>query len=159
MGTAWSLTKPGIWAAMFGLAFEHGHAQMSCLSRHNVDDRDSPGHASGIVPWIFAATTLDVLSAILTLGPKTRAIASVVVAACVLAFAGVWIEKDVELIVQGFLPSTLHEIAEYTRSLTGWTLSVGAWAFGLTVLPIALKVAIPMFFNNAGLYVKEGRVD
>jgi uncharacterized membrane protein YqaE (UPF0057 family) len=38
------------------------------------------------------------------------------VIACILAFIGAWIEKGMGLIVPGFIPSTLHEIVEYSPS-------------------------------------------
>jgi molybdopterin-containing oxidoreductase family membrane subunit len=115
------------------------------------------GH-DGLVPWIWTAITLNVLSAVLFLHPKAKTTAPVVITACVLAFAGVWIEKGMGLIVPGFIPSTLHEIVEYAPSLTEWKVSAGVWAIGLMVYTIALKIAIPIFTNKIGLYSKEKSV-
>lgn len=112
------------------------------------------GH-NGLVPWIWTAITLNVLSAIFFLHPKAKTSASVIIIACILAFAGVWIEKGMGLIVPGFIPSTLHEIVEYTPSLTEWKVSAGVWAMGLMVFTIALKIAIPILSGQVGLYTKE----
>ena len=45
----------------------------------------------------------------------------------------------------GFIPSTLHEIVEYTPSMTEWKVTAGVWAFGLMLYSIAIKIAIPIF--------------
>jgi molybdopterin-containing oxidoreductase family membrane subunit len=48
------------------------------------------------------------------------------------------------LIVPGFIPSTLHELVEYSPSLAEWKITAGIWAFGLMVLTVALKVTLPV---------------
>lgn len=65
--------------------------------------------------------------------------------ACVLAFAGIWIEKGMGLIIPGFIPSTLHELVEYSPSLVEWKVTAGIWAFGLMVYTVALKIALSIF--------------
>jgi Ni/Fe-hydrogenase subunit HybB-like protein len=54
------------------------------------------------------------------------------------------VEKGMGLVVPGFVPSTLHEIVEYSPSLTEWKVTAGIWAFGLMVYTVALKVALPI---------------
>jgi Ni/Fe-hydrogenase subunit HybB-like protein len=110
---------------------------------------------NGLVPWIWTAITLNVISAILFLHPKAKTTASFVSVACVFAFVGVWIEKGMGLIVPGFIPSTLHEIVEYIPSLTEWKVSAGVWAMGLMIYTVALKIAIPILSGKVGLYTKE----
>ena len=68
--------------------------------------------------------------------------------ACAMAFVGIWIEKGMGLIVPGFIPSTLHEIVEYTPSLVEWKVSAGIWAFGLMILTVALKMAVPVLTEH-----------
>jgi molybdopterin-containing oxidoreductase family membrane subunit len=63
-------------------------------------------------------------------------------AACVAAFAGVWIEKGMGLIIPGFVPSTLHELVEYVPSMAEWKITAGIWAVGFMVLTIAIKIAL-----------------
>ncbi len=99
---------------------------------------------SGLVPWIWAAIALNVGGAVLLHLPASRTRKSVLNIACVAVFAGVWIEKGMGLIVPGFIPSTLHEIVEYTPSLTEWKVTAGIWAFGLMVLTVGLKLALPV---------------
>ena len=71
-------------------------------------------------------------------------------AALVAIFIGVWIEKGMGLIVPGFIPSTLHEVVEYSPSLTEWKVTAGIWAFGLMILTVALKVALPWMQTTEG---------
>lgn len=102
------------------------------------------GH-NGLVPWIWTAIVFNIVATILFLSPWVFKRTSVLIAACVLAFAGSWIEKGMGLIVPGFIPSTLHEIVEYSPSWTEWKVTVGIWAFGLMVITVLLKMAIASF--------------
>ena len=49
------------------------------------------------------------------------------------------------LIIPGFIPSTLHEIVEYSPSLVEWKVTAGVWAFGLMALTVMLKVVYTVF--------------
>jgi len=99
------------------------------------------GHHA-LVPWIWTAIVFNVVSAIVFLSPLVIRNSAALIFACVLAFIGAWIEKGMGLIVPGFIPSTLHEIVEYTPSLTEWKVSAGVWALGLMVLTILLKMSM-----------------
>ena len=98
------------------------------------------GH-HGLVPWIWTAIALNVMSAILLLHPNAKTRVWWLGTACVAAFVGIWIEKGMGLIVPGFVPSTLHELVEYAPSQTEWKITVGIWAFGLMLYTVALKIA------------------
>jgi Ni/Fe-hydrogenase subunit HybB-like protein len=106
---------------------------------------------AGLVPWIWTAVGLNLLSAILVLLPRSRTDARVLTAGCFAAFGGIWIEKGMGLIVPGFVPSTLHEIVEYVPSLTEWKVSVGIWACGLIVLTVAVKVALRVLTGRVAI--------
>lgn len=100
--------------------------------------------ADGLVPWIWTSLVCGVIAAFLILKPDVVDRPVLLAAACVLAFAGIWIEKGMGLIVPGFIPSTLHEIVEYSPSITEWKITAGVWALGLLIFTAALKVAIPV---------------
>lgn len=104
-----------------------------------------------LVPWIWSAIALNVLSAILLHLPAARNKLALLDVACVAAFAGVWIEKGMGLIIPGFVPSTLHEVVEYIPTLAEWKITAGIWAFGFMVLTIALKVALPVLTGELSL--------
>ena len=108
------------------------------------------GH-NALVPWMWSAIVLNVTAAILFLHPAAMRNASWLILACVLAFTAVWIEKGMGLIVPGFVPSTMHEMVEYTPSLAEWQITAGIWAFGLMIYTIALKIAIPIYRGEVRL--------
>ncbi len=103
---------------------------------------------SALVPWIWTSIVFNILAAIVFLSPWVMRRTRVLVVACVLAFVGIWIEKGMGLIVPGFVPSTLHEIVEYTPSPAEWKITTGIWAFGLMIYTLALKIAIAAFSKN-----------
>ena len=70
--------------------------------------------------------------------------------ACVMLVIGIWIEKGMGLIIPGFIPSTLHEVVEYSPSLTEWKITAGIWALGLLLLTAMLKVAVSVFSSEPG---------
>ncbi|KAB2893397.1 MAG: polysulfide reductase, partial [Kofleriaceae bacterium] len=102
-----------------------------------------------LVPYIWTAVALNVASAVLLYLPRTRVDKRWLLAACGCAFAGVYLEKGMGLIIPGFVPSTLHETVEYVPTVTEWKVTAGIWALGLLVLTVAIKV---------GLAVWTGRV-
>jgi molybdopterin-containing oxidoreductase family membrane subunit len=111
------------------------------------------GH-NGLVPWTWTALGLNVFAALILLHPASRTKLWVLDVACVMVFVGVWIEKGMGLIVPGFIPSTLHEIVEYSPSLVEWKVTAGIWALGLMVYTVALKIAIPVFTGK--VTIKDG---
>lgn len=106
------------------------------------------GHGA-LVPWMWTSVTFSVVAAVLLLRPKVHEHLWTLDIACVLAFAGIWIEKGMGLIIPGFIPSTLHEWVEYLPSATEWKITAGIWAGGLLVYTLLLKVAIPVFSGEA----------
>lgn len=104
-----------------------------------------------LVPWIWSSLALMVIATAIFMIPNVYARPRWLVAACTLAFIGVWIEKGMGLIIPGFIPSTLHEIVEYLPSQTEWRITVGVWSFGLMIFTIALKIAIPIFKGDESL--------
>lgn len=99
------------------------------------------GH-NQLVPWIWTAVLLNSIAFLLLLVPKTRQKLTTLNLACVLIFAGVYIEKGIGLVFPGFIPSTLGEIYEYfPNSLELW-ISLGIWATGMLVFTVLTKIAV-----------------
>ena len=111
----------------------------------------------GLVPWIWTAIGLNALALVLLVVHKRTGHLRYLNVACACAFGGVWIEKGMGLIVPGFVPSTLHELVEYSPSLTEWKVTAGVWAFGFAVLTIGLKVALPVLTGRIRLEPKGAR--
>jgi molybdopterin-containing oxidoreductase family membrane subunit len=100
--------------------------------------------ANALVPWIWSAVAMGLASAVMFLRPGVVGHPVWLTVACVLAFVGIWIEKGMGLIVPAFIPSTLHEIVEYFPSLVEWQVMAGIWAWGLLILTVMLKIALPI---------------
>lgn len=106
---------------------------------------------TALVPWIWTAIGLNVLAAVLFLNRRALTDGRFLSVGCVAAFVGCWIEKGMGLIIPGFVPSTLHEVVEYTPSLVEWKVSAGIWALGLMIFTLALKIAIPILSGRERL--------
>ncbi len=104
-----------------------------------------------LVPYMWTAVALNVTSAVLLYLPRTRTDHRLLLAACGAAFVGIYLEKGMGLIVPGFVPSTLHELVEYTPSVTEWKVTAGIWALGLLVLTVALKVGLAMWTGRVNV--------
>jgi molybdopterin-containing oxidoreductase family membrane subunit len=96
----------------------------------------------GLVPWIWTAIGCNLLGTALFFLPAALERGTVRIAACLFCIAGIWIEKGMGLIIPGFIPSTLHQIVEYSPSAVEWKVSLGIWAFGLLVLTATLKLVL-----------------
>ncbi|MCO8121905.1 polysulfide reductase NrfD [Stieleria sp. TO1_6] len=104
----------------------------------------SHGH-DGLVPWMWSSIALNLIGTALFFLPSAMDRSLVRVVACVCVLVGIWIEKGMGLIVPGFIPSTLHEIVEYSPSLIEWKVVAGIWAFGFLLLTIMLKLIANVF--------------
>jgi len=102
------------------------------------------GH-NALVPWIWSSVAMTVAAAVVLLCPKVFEHPKMLVTGCTLAFAGIWIEKGMGMVIPGFVPSTLHEIVEYTPNLAEWKIMAGIWALGLMLYTLALKIAMNTF--------------
>ena len=100
---------------------------------------------NGLVPWIWTATIANIIAAFMFLSKPVFTRTPLLITACLLAFVGAWIEKGMGLIVPGFIPSTLHEIVEYSPSLAEWKVTAGIWATGMMIYTLGLKAAIAVF--------------
>jgi Ni/Fe-hydrogenase subunit HybB-like protein len=105
------------------------------------------GH-SGLVPWIWTAIAFNIIGAVLFFMPAALERGTLRIVACLLCIVGIWIEKGMGLIIPGFIPSTLHEIVEYSPSLVEWKVTAGIWAIGLLILTIMLKVIAAVFIGR-----------
>jgi Ni/Fe-hydrogenase subunit HybB-like protein len=101
------------------------------------------GH-NKLVPYIWAAVTLDVFAAVVFMTRAFYKRPNVMRAACGAAVVGVWVEKGMGLVIPGFVPSTLGEIVDYTPSFTEFCVSAAIWAMGALIYTLLLKAAVPI---------------
>lgn len=97
---------------------------------------------TSLVPWFWSSVILMVTSFVLFLIPSVRTNYKLLPILCIMAFAGIWIEKGMGLIVPGFVPTPIGEVTEYYPTFVEWLLTLGIWAFGFFILTILLKGAI-----------------
>jgi Ni/Fe-hydrogenase subunit HybB-like protein len=103
---------------------------------------------TGLVPWFWSAVVLMVLSFVLLLLPSVRSDMNKLPFVCAMAFAGIWIEKGMGLVVPGFIPSPIGEVTEYHPTVFEWMMVLGIWAFGFFILTILLKGAIGILLGE-----------
>lgn len=101
-----------------------------------------------LVPWFWSAVLLMVAAFVLLLMPSFRNDMKKLPIVCAMAFAGIWIEKGMGLVVPGFIPSPIGEVTEYHPSVVEWLMVLGIWAFGFFVLTILLKGAIGILLGE-----------
>jgi molybdopterin-containing oxidoreductase family membrane subunit len=104
-----------------------------------------------LVPWFWSAVVLMIGAFILFLIPRFRNDMKLLTIPCAMAFAGIWIEKGMGLIVPGFIPSPIGEVTEYYPSLVEVLMTLGIWAFGFFILTILLKGAIGILLGDIKL--------
>jgi Ni/Fe-hydrogenase subunit HybB-like protein len=97
-----------------------------------------------LVPWIWAAMTMNVIAFIIFLIPQTRKRLTTLNLGFIIVIIGVWIEKGPGFVIPGFVPDPLGEIHEYLPNLLELMVSFGIWALGLLVFTLLMKVAIPI---------------
>lgn len=107
------------------------------------------GEHRALVPWIWTAIGLNVVATITLMIHPLRRNPRWLIAACVVLFVGIWIEKGIGLVVPGFVPSPLGEIVEYTPSAVELAVTAGVWALGLFVLTILVRIALPIELGEA----------
>jgi Ni/Fe-hydrogenase subunit HybB-like protein len=97
-----------------------------------------------LVPYAWAAVTLNVLAFGLFIVPWTRRHWLTLNVGCLAVYAGCYIEKGMGLIIPGLTPDALGEIYEYTPSLTELRVAAGVFALGFLIFTLMLKVAVPI---------------
>ncbi|MBC8414224.1 polysulfide reductase NrfD, partial [bacterium] len=95
-----------------------------------------------LVPWIWSAMAFNLTAFGILIIPSLRKNFTTLNIACVLIFAGVYIEKGIGLVFPGFIPSTMGDIYEYFPNTLEIMISLGIWAFGLLIFTILTKIAL-----------------
>jgi len=97
-----------------------------------------------LVPYAWAAVSLNVLAFILFIVPATRRNWLTLNLGCLATYAGCYIEKGMGLIIPGLTPDTLGEIYVYYPTVTELRVAAGVFAVGFLVFTLMLKVAVPI---------------
>jgi molybdopterin-containing oxidoreductase family membrane subunit len=107
-----------------------------------------------LVPYAWAAVTLNVLAFVLFINPRSRKNWVTLNIGCLATYAGCYIEKGMGLIIPGLTPDVLGEIYEYYPSMSELRVAAGVFALGFLVFTLMLKVAVPI---SLGEFLAEDR--
>jgi molybdopterin-containing oxidoreductase family membrane subunit len=104
-----------------------------------------------LVPWFWSSLAYMLIAFVMFLIPSVRLNYKLLPVACVLAFAGIWIEKGMGLIVPGFIPTPIGEVVEYFPTFVEVMTTLGIWGLGFFILTILLKGAIGILLGEVRL--------
>ncbi len=110
---------------------------------------------TSLVPWMWAATLMNITAFFLFLFPKTRENFTTLNIGCVLVIMGVYIEKGMGLVVPGFVPDALGEIYEYSPTRSEILVTMGIWACGALLYTLLLKFAVPIYTGKLRFETKD----
>jgi molybdopterin-containing oxidoreductase family membrane subunit len=99
------------------------------------------GHAL-LAPWMWLAWIMSIAAVAMLLFPGIRANEKLLITACVLTVAGIWIDKGLGLISGGFIPNPLHQITEYLPTIPEVLITLGVYGIGILVLTLLFKIAV-----------------
>jgi Ni/Fe-hydrogenase subunit HybB-like protein len=97
------------------------------------------GH-SRMVPWMWTSVILAILALILLINPRTRNKNTTLGFAAVMVIFSIWIDKGLNMVVTGFVPSTLGKITEYSPTLPELAISLGVYSIGIFLVTIFYKM-------------------
>ncbi len=97
---------------------------------------------NALQPFIWAALAMNVVAVVILSIHSLRRQNRLLVAACVLAFIGIWLEKGIGFVIPGFIPTPLGEVFEYTPTWTEFTVAVGIWALAILIFTLLAKASI-----------------
>jgi len=99
------------------------------------------GHAR-LAPWMWTSVLLSLVSLALLVNPKTRRSPGTLTAACIMVFAGVWIEKGLAMVVTGFIPNPMGKVTQYWPTLPEFLISMSVYAVGALMVTGFYKIAL-----------------
>lgn len=95
-----------------------------------------------LVPYMWLSVILAFFSFILLLFPKARSNEKLLVVICLAIFISIWIDKGLGMIVTGFIPTSLEEVATYWPTIPEALISLGIWAVGFFLITIFYKIVL-----------------
>ncbi len=103
---------------------------------------------NSLVPWFWVSLAANVAAFVMLLIPRVRKNYRLLPVACVLAFAGIWVQKGVGLLVPGFVPTPIGEFTTYSPTALEIFVTLGTWAIGLFILTILVKGAVGILLGE-----------
>lgn len=97
------------------------------------------GHSIAEYTWF--ALACNSLAFVIFVAPELRNRIPVLATGCVLAFAGVYVEKGLGLLLPGMTPDALGEVYRYDPSLNEVMVGIGVWGVGALLFTLMVKVS------------------
>ena len=95
-----------------------------------------------LAPWTWVSVALAFVAVVLLLVPKARANNKLLVVGCLSVIGSLWIDKGLDLVITGFVPSPLGKVTEYWPTLPEGLIALGVYAIGALVLTVLYKIAV-----------------
>ncbi len=95
-----------------------------------------------LVPFMWTSEILALVSLVLLIVPRFRAQQRLLVVACIALFVSLWIDKGLGMVVTGFIPTPLGEVAHYRPTAPEVLITLGIYAVGALVITVLYKVAL-----------------
>ena len=97
---------------------------------------------TNLVPWMWISVILAVTSLVFLLFSKARNNEKILFGICLAIFASIWIDKGLGMVVTGFIPTSLGDVADYWPTIPEVLISLGIWALGFLLITIFYKIAL-----------------
>ena len=95
-----------------------------------------------LVPWYWGMNIAILVAIGLLVIPGARSNRPVLVAACIIALIGLWIDKGFVLVPAAFIPNVFGRIMEYPPSWVELTISLGVYSLGTLIITALYKIVI-----------------
>ncbi|MCP4757151.1 MAG: polysulfide reductase NrfD [Proteobacteria bacterium] len=97
---------------------------------------------NALVPWAWVSTILGFFAILLLIFPAVRKKTNLLAIACISIFASLWIDKGINLVIGGFVPSPMEKVTEYSPGFYEVLVTLGIYAIGALILTVLYKTAI-----------------
>ncbi len=95
-----------------------------------------------IAQWMGVSAFLAVAALLMLIVPNWRQNETILAVACAATFVALWIEKGLGLVVTGFIPTPMGEMASYIPTGPEIAITIGVWALGFLILSGLYRIFI-----------------
>lgn len=145
LGIALFLTMSEVVTELYHPTEHAGGLQYLMFGHHGLNN---------LIPWFWGSLLAMLVGFVMLLIPSVRRNYKMLPIACVLVFAGIWVEKGMGLMIPGSIPTPIGEFTQYSPTTLEIFNSLGNWAIGFLVLTILFKGAIGILLGDIK-YVQE----
>ncbi len=99
---------------------------------------------TSLVPWMWISVVLGITALTCLFVPKLKQNENILFGICLAIFLSIWIDKGLGMVVTGFIPSPLGEVASYWPTIPELMISLGIWAIGFFIITVFYKVTLSL---------------